>query len=262
VLLTVFSNCDDTAPTASQAENSDGQSDHQARPAVAQLATDRCTHIYICISVFSGTESPVATAVSVGGDFDLVGTALDEVRSDAIGAFEIAHPDRRADCVSFSPAPCIPSTYSANVGAGEVMGTEIELVLKPAEGLTLTGLLAYSETELVDSGGQFVFDEGRPLPASPELNASLAMSYDFPVGERWTATLGGEVHYIDSYLFYLQTDFWDFCSFACPRTSAPLRATCRSHRWAVTPRSACTRVSGQSACASTCSSTISSTSMM
>ncbi len=116
----------------------------------------------------------------------------------------------------FPPAPCIPGVYTENVGTGEVMGAEIEMVLRPVEGLTLAGSLAYSETELVDSGGRFAFDEGRPLPASPELNASLTVSYDFPVGERWTATLGGQVQYIDSYNFYLETDFWEFCSFACP----------------------------------------------
>ncbi|WP_339865173.1 TonB-dependent receptor [Paremcibacter congregatus] len=79
--------------------------------------------------------------------------------------------------------------FIVNAGAGRVNGFELESAARPMEGLTLTGMLSYTDAKITetqtigDSGVEFR-DSGRagdPFFNVPKWNLNLAAQKDFPV---------------------------------------------------------------------------------
>ncbi|WP_018997032.1 TonB-dependent receptor [Hirschia maritima] len=90
-----------------------------------------------------------------------------------------------------------------NAAAATIQGLELELLAKPADGLTLSmslGLLdaQYDEFEIL-VGGVRTDVSDRDLVNTPEVSGSFAATYEFDLGPSLKATLHGDLAYRDSY---------------------------------------------------------------
>lgn len=95
-----------------------------------------------------------------------------------------------------------------NVPKSYILGVEGELVLRPAEGLTLTGSASYLKTKVTSNysttpDGQAVYNasgytgnfKGSELPYTPKFSANADMQYEFPVSSSIKAFAGGTLTY-------------------------------------------------------------------
>jgi outer membrane receptor protein involved in Fe transport len=78
-------------------------------------------------------------------------------------------------------------TQVTNGPSAEVMGTELQGMWMPMDGLTISASLAYYDSELKDQYCQNATctegaPEGSPLPLTPDFKGNLVARYEFPVG--------------------------------------------------------------------------------
>jgi len=90
--------------------------------------------------------------------------------------------------VSFLGANAI--TQVANGPTAEVLGTELQGMWMPIEGLTLSTSLAYYDSELQDEYDGGAAPKGAPLPLTPEFKGNVVARYEFPLGSFEAFTQG------------------------------------------------------------------------
>jgi iron complex outermembrane receptor protein len=73
--------------------------------------------------------------------------------------------------------------YIQNVGKAHRTGVEIETLVKPVDGLTLSGNLGYLEAEYDDVGSATGVSTRSRVLRSPKWNYNLGATYETPVGE-------------------------------------------------------------------------------
>lgn len=86
----------------------------------------------------------------------------------------------------------------ANGGNARVYGAEGSLSLRPVDGLTLAGTVAYNDGKItsVDPLAAASLGVGDPLPNSSKWSGSLALDYRTPVGGDWQAVVGGTAKFV------------------------------------------------------------------
>ncbi|MEM9397595.1 MAG: TonB-dependent receptor [Pseudomonadota bacterium] len=109
------------------------------------------------------------------------------------------------------PNTGIVITFSDNGGDIEAWGLEFDALWLATENLTLTGTLAYLDSEFGTFGqtnpyqlfrGEvrpFIDQSGEQTPWSPELTIGLTASYRFDLGENGSLTAYGQTYYSDEF---------------------------------------------------------------
>jgi iron complex outermembrane recepter protein len=100
---------------------------------------------------------------------------------------------------------CAADSFFRNLGKAVSKGAEVELVLRPSKGLSVSFSASYTEATLKDGGGSFA--NGQRLPASPGWNISTDVNYDFSISDTLNASVGGAVRHLSKYQFFLNEDF-------------------------------------------------------
>jgi iron complex outermembrane receptor protein len=110
-------------------------------------------------------------------------------------------------------------TYLANAGKAKSTGAELEITAMPATGLRLALGLAYVDAEIdedvTNAFGMPIAVKGNRIPYSPEFQASLSGSYDFPITESLRGSVSASYSYRDgtesdaANTDYLQNDSHD-----------------------------------------------------
>jgi iron complex outermembrane receptor protein len=85
-----------------------------------------------------------------------------------------------------------------NGGRARVYGAEAALSLRPVDGLTLSGTLAYNNAKItaIDPLAAASVGVGDPLPNNPKWSGSLALDYRTPVSGEWQAVVGGTAKFV------------------------------------------------------------------
>jgi outer membrane receptor protein involved in Fe transport len=85
-----------------------------------------------------------------------------------------------------------------NGGRARVYGVEGALSLRPVDGLTLSGTLAYNNAKItaIDPLAAASVGVGDPLPNNPEWSGSLSAEYRTPVTGDWQAVVGGTAKFV------------------------------------------------------------------
>jgi len=85
----------------------------------------------------------------------------------------------------------------ANAGDARVYGVETAATLRPVEGVSLSGTLAYSDSRITRvSPAAGIAAVGDPLPYNPRWSGSLSAEYRAPVGARWQAVARGSARFV------------------------------------------------------------------
>jgi iron complex outermembrane recepter protein len=84
-----------------------------------------------------------------------------------------------------------------NGGHAKSQGVEASFDLKPIDGLTLSGSLAYSDAKLTENLPGFLGNDGDPLPMNPKWSGSLSAEYDWQVANSWQAFANASGTYVD-----------------------------------------------------------------
>ena len=87
-----------------------------------------------------------------------------------------------------------------NVPKSSIFGVEAETVIRPAEGLTLTGSASYLKSKVKRYSGVSVFGDvldfsGNPLPFTPKWTLAGDIDYRVPLENGGTVFVGGGVNY-------------------------------------------------------------------
>lgn len=86
-----------------------------------------------------------------------------------------------------------------NAGDARVYGLESALTLRPLEGLSVTGTLAYSDSRVTSvAAGSTVARVGDSLPYNPRWSGSLAAEYSRSINTRWQLVARGEARFVGS----------------------------------------------------------------
>ena len=113
-----------------------------------------------------------------------------------IAAFYTNYRDMQLAQIYFvgSGANLVQGNTIINAASSRIMGVEIDATAIPAEGLTLTGSIAYTDAEyrdfsflLPDSSTRDL--SGQRLQNSPKWSGAAAVSYEFPVSDNGTARI-------------------------------------------------------------------------
>lgn len=84
--------------------------------------------------------------------------------------------------------------YYTNAGSARSQGADLTLQARPIEGLSVTGTLAYNDSELTDSTSGGIFGlSGDRLPFSAKVTASLSIDDEFALTSEYTGFVGGSV---------------------------------------------------------------------
>lgn len=88
----------------------------------------------------------------------------------------------------------------ANAGDARVYGFEAGATLRPVDGLSLAGTLAFSDSKVtrLSSGGAGVARVGDTLPYNPRWSGSVSAEYRAPVDSRWQAVARGSARFVGS----------------------------------------------------------------
>ena len=104
-----------------------------------------------------------------------------------------------------------------NAGDAVSKGFEVELEVRPTDGLSLGAAVGYSHATLERADPTFGATEGDTLPYAPRWTVALNGEYEQPVGRGWNAFIGGNYRYIsDHFTNYESLAFTD------PRQGIPL----------------------------------------
>lgn len=98
--------------------------------------------------------------------------------------------------------PATQFLYFANGSGARSRGAEVELSIRPWQGMTLAGNAAYTDAKLTggllgsETPGQQVGNRGDRLPYAAKFAANLSADQDFDLGNGLTASLGGSMSYL------------------------------------------------------------------
>lgn len=94
--------------------------------------------------------------------------------------------------------PASGTAYFSNGSAARSAGVELSITSRPLTGLTVTGWVAYNDAVLTKDfpRGPLYGASGDRLPSSPEYSGNLSVQQEFPVFDRATGFLAGEVTYV------------------------------------------------------------------
>jgi iron complex outermembrane recepter protein len=88
-------------------------------------------------------------------------------------------------------------TQVANGPTAEVIGTELQGLWMPMDGLRISGSMAYYDSELQDEYDGGAAPKGAPLPLTPDFKGNLIARYEFPLAS-FEANVQGTVAYESS----------------------------------------------------------------
>jgi iron complex outermembrane recepter protein len=85
-----------------------------------------------------------------------------------------------------------------NIPKSKITGAEVQLILRPIEGLTLNGGLTYVHSRIgdftnIDPFGVTRNFQGEAFPNTPKFQASLAVDYEFPVSDSLKGSFGTNI---------------------------------------------------------------------
>lgn len=88
----------------------------------------------------------------------------------------------------------------ANAGDARVYGVEAGATLRPVDGLSLSGTLAFSDSKVtrVNAAAAGIAQVGDTLPYNPRWSGSLSAEYRAPVDGRWQAVARGSARFVGS----------------------------------------------------------------
>ncbi|HEY2662063.1 MAG TPA: TonB-dependent receptor [Caulobacteraceae bacterium] len=96
--------------------------------------------------------------------------------------------------------------YLVNVPKSRILGAELDLSVRPIEGLKISAGVTYLDTEIQDTAivespfGQSINAHGEALPNAPKWQAEGDAEYDFPVAQDMSGFVGASVSWrTDSY---------------------------------------------------------------
>lgn len=90
--------------------------------------------------------------------------------------------------------------FTANAGAAESTGFELELASAPMEGLTLSAAIGYTDAEITDDGGVAGVAVGDKVQGVPDWTGTLSAQYLWPTFGDWDGLARGDFNYYgDSY---------------------------------------------------------------
>ena len=87
---------------------------------------------------------------------------------------------------------------SENTGEAESRGFELDLILMPAAGLTISAGVGYTDAEITDAGEATSIASGDPLPNVPEWTGVVAMTHDFELPNGMDAFWRVDFRFVDS----------------------------------------------------------------
>ena len=87
---------------------------------------------------------------------------------------------------------------SENTGEAESKGFELDLVLMPADGLSISAGIGYTDAEITDAGAATSIAKGDPLPNVPEWTGVVAINHDFALTSGIDAFWRADFRVIDS----------------------------------------------------------------
>lgn len=84
-----------------------------------------------------------------------------------------------------------------NAGDARVYGVEAAVTVRPAEGLTLSATMAYSDSRVTRVvPGSLVAQVGDKLPYNPEWSGSLSADYRAPIAAGWDLAINGSARFV------------------------------------------------------------------
>lgn len=91
-----------------------------------------------------------------------------------------------------------PLNQLVNIPKSKVTGAELQLILRPVQGLTLNGGVTYVRSRIgdfvnFDPFGTVLNFKGESFPNTPKWQATLAADYEFPVSDSLNAFVGANV---------------------------------------------------------------------
>ncbi len=139
-------------------------------------------------------------------------------RPETLNAYELGAKTRFSRAVTFNisgfyydyrdpqtfvrytdPATGLSIQKVGNVDHARVFGTDIDLILRPVDGLTLTGGLGLLDTRLSSfATAAGIVPAGNRLPNAPATSFTGRARYEVPVGEHFKASIQGETRYSSS----------------------------------------------------------------
>jgi outer membrane receptor protein involved in Fe transport len=90
-------------------------------------------------------------------------------------------------------------TYFTNASSAKSQGIELSIETRPAEGLRLSGWIAWAEAQLKDAFPPVsvaVGNAGDRLPFIPKLSGNVAIDYERPIAGGFSLIAGGLVSYV------------------------------------------------------------------
>ena len=90
--------------------------------------------------------------------------------------------------------------FTANAGAAESTGFELELAAAPMAGLTLSAAVGYTDAEITDGSGAEGVEKGDKVQGVPDWTGTLSAQYMWPAFGDWDGLVRGDFNYYgDSY---------------------------------------------------------------
>jgi len=144
-------------------------------------------------TVFTGVPPSYAADELVNYEAGFKSSILDGKGSIELAAFYIDWKNIQVTAITAEG-----SGYFANGGKARSQGFELSANLRPVDGLSLTGSLAYTDAELREDIPSLSGKAGDRLVNSPRWSGSAVVDYRWPVGGRVTAFVGGNFQYAGS----------------------------------------------------------------
>jgi len=85
--------------------------------------------------------------------------------------------------------------FTANAGAAESTGFELELASAPMAGLTLSAAIGYTDAEITDDGGVAGVAKGDKVQGVPDWTGTLSGQYMWPTFGDWEGLVRGDFNY-------------------------------------------------------------------
>ena len=84
--------------------------------------------------------------------------------------------------------------FIANAGQAEIKGFEVEVVLAPIDGLTLTAAIGHADAEITDDGGVVGVNVGDTIQGVPDWTVTASGQYIFPLTDGMDGLLRADLN--------------------------------------------------------------------
>jgi iron complex outermembrane receptor protein len=85
--------------------------------------------------------------------------------------------------------------FTANAGAAESKGFELELAAAPMDGLTLSAAVGYTDAEITNDGGVAGVAKGDKIQGVPDWTGTATAQYMWPTFGDWEGMVRGDFNY-------------------------------------------------------------------